>query len=124
MTREKAIATCINEINKHQCALFSASNSQKYEIMKDLYGTVKQLSPEFVKTNADVDKFRSMALQIALMAQHLLPSESIINVKPYDFSKNRILLPGMDADAILDFLVYKVRTMLREDSDIDRKSVV
>ena len=28
-------------------------------------------------------------------------------------------MPGMDAEGILNYLVYKARTMLREDSDID-----
>ena len=74
MTRESAIATCIKEVNDHQAALFGVSYDKKYEIMIDLYGIVKELSSNFIHTMEDVNKFRSVARQISLMSQHLLPS--------------------------------------------------
>lgn len=102
---------CIMEIRKYDSAITSAPMDKKYEILKDVYAYLKSCSPDLVRTKKEIEDFATITYSVFKMSERI-PNESLISIKPYDFSKEVILRDGADAEAILNYIVDKARRKL------------
>lgn len=99
------------DVDGYQKKFFSVSEEMKYDVLKECYAYLKEASKDVVDSPVEAEMMAVITSQIYAFSQ-MLPPDSLIKPKPYDFNKEVKLKYGMDAEGILDFLVYQERCRL------------
>lgn len=102
-------------VDDYQKQMIFAKPDKKYDILRETYAFYKQAAFDLEKAGANLVYMAPISAHIHMMAE-FLPTESIIDIKPYDFTNERKVTSIFDIEQILDALVYEERCRLFENA--------
>lgn len=99
------------QIGEYRNMILKATLEQKNDVLLELFKYYKKATFDLEQIGGPLPMICPIASKIENMIS-LMPSESIIAIKPYDFSDERIITNPQDIGQILDALVYEERCRL------------
>ncbi len=98
---------------KYYESILNNAGDKRYDILRELYSYYKSATADLVKAGGKIGslQMRYIAYEIEQILNSL-PNECIIDIKPYDFSKERQLNSPFDIANALDTLIYEERCRL------------
>lgn len=104
------LLNCIDAIQDYHRSFVYSVGDAKYDVLREMYNTVKVLSKD-IKDRREAENFLYVTNMMYKIAE-CAPNEIILSWKPFDVKKTVTLKEGADAEAILDYLVYRTRLFL------------
>lgn len=101
---------CIDAVQDYHRSFVYSTGDVKYDVLREMYNTVKVLS-RGIKSQQDAEKFFHVTYMMYKLVE-CCPNESILSWEPFDVKKTITLKEEADAEAILDYLVYRTRLFL------------